>query len=150
MMTDIELSKVRNDEIGFVFQTFNLLNRLDLSLENVALTPGVCGYFSKGANWKEPAETLNKVGLGNRLDHKPNELIWRTKTARGSGKGVDKQPKFTAWPMNLLETSTPKHRMKLWVCLKRFMPAGNTIVLVTHEEDIAKHAKKIVSVCVMV
>lgn len=78
-MSDVELSKVRNDEIGFVFQTFNLLNRLS-SLENVAL-PLVYAGVSQKERLERARETLNKVGLGNRLDHKPNEPFWRTKAA---------------------------------------------------------------------
>jgi len=140
-MTDIELSKVRNDEIGFVFQTFNLLNRLS-SLENVAL-PLVYAGVSQKERLERARETLNKVGLGNRLDHKPNELSGGQRQRVAVARALINNPSlFLAdEPTGNLDTQTSHEIMGLF---EEIHAAGNTIVLVTHEEDIANHAKKIV------
>ena len=140
-MTDIELSKVRNDEIGFVFQTFNLLNRLT-SLENVALPLVYAGISQKERN-ERAAETLNKVGLGNRLDHKPNELSGGQRQRVAVARALINNPSLLLAdePTGNLDTQTSHEIMALF---EEIHAGGNTIVLVTHEEDIAKHAKKIV------
>ena len=141
MMTDIELSKVRNDEIGFVFQTFNLLNRLS-SLENVAL-PLVYAGISQKERLERARETLNKVGLGNRLDHKPNELSGGQRQRVAVARALINNPSLLLAdePTGNLDTQTSHEIMGLF---DEIHAGGNTIVLVTHEEDIAKHAKKIV------
>ena len=141
MMTDIELSKVRNDEIGFVFQTFNLLNRLS-SLENVAL-PLVYAGISQKERLERARETLNKVGLGNRLDHKPNELSGGQRQRVAVARALINNPSLLLAdePTGNLDTQTSHEIMGLF---EEIHAGGNTIVLVTHEEDIAKHAKKIV------
>ncbi|MCF8201225.1 MAG: ABC transporter ATP-binding protein [Bacteroidia bacterium] len=141
MMTDIELSKVRNDEIGFVFQTFNLLNRLS-SLENVAL-PLVYAGVSQKERLERARETLNKVGLGNRLDHKPNELSGGQRQRVAVARALINNPSLLLAdePTGNLDTQTSHEIMGLF---EEIHAGGNTIVLVTHEEDIAKHAKKIV------
>ena len=141
MMTDIELSKVRNDEIGFVFQTFNLLNRLS-SLENVAL-PFVYAGISQKERLERARETLNKVGLGNRLDHKPNELSGGQRQRVAVARALINNPSLLLAdePTGNLDTQTSHEIMGLF---EEIHAGGNTIVLVTHEEDIAKHAKKIV------
>jgi putative ABC transport system ATP-binding protein len=140
-MTDIELSKVRNDEIGFVFQTFNLLNRLS-SLENVAL-PLVYAGVSQKERLERARETLNKVGLGNRLDHKPNELSGGQRQRVAVARALINNPSLLLAdePTGNLDTQTSHEIMGLF---EEIHAAGNTIVLVTHEEDIANHAKKIV------
>ncbi|MBM3438302.1 MAG: ABC transporter ATP-binding protein [Bacteroidetes bacterium] len=140
-MSDIELSKVRNDEIGFVFQTFNLLNRLS-SLENVAL-PLVYAGVSQKERLERARETLNKVGLGNRLDHKPNELSGGQRQRVAVARALINNPSLLLAdePTGNLDTQTSHEIMGLF---EEIHAAGNTIVLVTHEEDIAKHAKKIV------
>ena len=141
MMTDIELSKVRNDEIGFVFHTFNLLNRLS-SLENVAL-PLVYAGISQKERLERARETLNKVGLGNRLDHKPNELSGGQRQRVAVARALINNPSLLLAdePTGNLDTQTSHEIMGLF---EEIHAGGNTIVLVTHEEDIAKHAKKIV------
>jgi len=138
-MTDIELSKVRNDEIGFVFQTFNLLNRLS-SLENVAL-PLVYAGVSQKERLERARETLNKVGLGNRLDHKPNELSGGQRQRVAVARALINNPSLLLAdePTGNLDTQTSHEIMGLF---EEIHAAGNTIVLVTHEEDIANHAKK--------
>jgi putative ABC transport system ATP-binding protein len=140
-MSDIELSKVRNDEIGFVFQTFNLLNRLT-SLENVALPLVYAGISQKERN-ERAAETLNKVGLGNRMDHKPNELSGGQRQRVAVARALINNPSLLLAdePTGNLDTQTSHEIMALF---EEIHAGGNTIVLVTHEEDIAKHAKKIV------
>ena len=140
-MSDIELSKVRNDEIGFVFQTFNLLNRLS-SLENVAL-PLVYAGVSQKERLERARETLNKVGLGNRLDHKPNELSGGQRQRVAVARALINNPSLLLAdePTGNLDTQTSNEIMALF---EEIHAGGNTIVLVTHEEDIAKHAKKIV------
>ncbi len=141
MMSDVELSKVRNDEIGFVFQTFNLLNRLS-SLENVAL-PLVYACVSQKERLERARETLNKVGLGNRLDHKPNELSGGQRQRVAVARALINNPSLLLAdePTGNLDTQTSHEIMGLF---EEIHAGGNTIVLVTHEEDIAKHAKKIV------
>ncbi|MEY4193074.1 MAG: hypothetical protein RJA00_1305 [Bacteroidota bacterium] len=141
MMSDVELSKVRNDEIGFVFQTFNLLNRLS-SLENVAL-PLVYAGVSQKERLERARETLNKVGLGNRLDHKPNELSGGQRQRVAVARALINNPSLLLAdePTGNLDTQTSHEIMGLF---EEIHAGGNTIVLVTHEEDIAKHAKKIV------
>lgn len=140
-MSDIELSKVRNDEIGFVFQTFNLLNRLS-SLDNVAL-PLVYAGVSQKERLERARETLNKVGLGNRLDHKPNELSGGQRQRVAVARALINNPSLLLAdePTGNLDTQTSYEIMGLF---EEIHAGGNTIVLVTHEEDIAKHAKKIV------
>jgi putative ABC transport system ATP-binding protein len=140
-MSDIELSKVRNDEIGFVFQTFNLLNRLT-SLEYVALPLEYAGISQKERN-ERAAETLNKVGLGNRMDHKPNELSGGQRQRVAVARALINNPSLLLAdePTGNLDTQTSHEIMALF---EEIHAGGNTIVLVTHEEDIAKHAKKIV------
>ena len=140
-MSDVELSKVRNDEIGFVFQTFNLLTRLT-ALENVALPLVYAGIPIKERN-ETAAETLNKVGLGDRFHHKPNELSGGQRQRVAVARALINNPSLLLAdePTGNLDTQTSHEIMALF---EEIHAAGNTIVLVTHEEDIAKHAKKIV------
>lgn len=140
-MTDIELSKVRNDEIGFVFQTFNLLNRLT-ALENVAL-PLVYAGISKKERLERAADTLSKVGLANRMRHKPNELSGGQRQRVAVARALINKPSLLMAdePTGNLDTQTSDEIMMLF---DEIHALGNTIVLVTHEEGIAKHAKKIV------
>ena len=140
-MSDVDLSKVRNDEIGFVFQTFNLLTRLT-ALENVALPLVYAGIPLKERNARA-AETLNKVGLGDRFHHKPNELSGGQRQRVAVARALINNPSLLLAdePTGNLDTQTSHEIMALF---EEIHAAGNTIVLVTHEEDIAKHAKKIV------
>ena len=140
-MSDVDLSKVRNDEIGFVFQTFNLLTRLT-ALDNVALPLVYAGIPLKERN-ERAAETLNKVGLGDRFHHKPNELSGGQRQRVAVARALINNPSLLLAdePTGNLDTQTSHEIMALF---EEIYAAGNTIVLVTHEEDIAKHAKKIV------
>jgi len=140
-MSDVDLSKVRNDEIGFVFQTFNLLTRLT-ALDNVALPLVYAGIPLKERN-ERAAETLNKVGLGDRFHHKPNELSGGQRQRVAVARALINNPSLLLAdePTGNLDTRTSHEIMALF---EEIHAAGNTIVLVTHEEDIAKHAKKIV------
>jgi putative ABC transport system ATP-binding protein len=140
-MSDVDLSMVRNDEIGFVFQTFNLLTRLT-ALENVALPLVYAGIPLKERNARA-AETLNKVGLGDRFHHKPNELSGGQRQRVAVARALINNPSLLLAdePTGNLDTQTSHEIMALF---DEIHAAGNTIVLVTHEEDIAKHAKKIV------
>ncbi|MDA0784395.1 MAG: ABC transporter ATP-binding protein [Bacteroidetes bacterium] len=140
-MSDVDLSKVRNDEIGFVFQTFNLLTRLT-ALDNVALPLVYAGIPLKERN-ERAAETLNKVGLGDRFHHKPNELSGGQRQRVAVARALINNPSLLLAdePTGNLDTQTSHEIMVLF---EEIHAAGNTIVLVTHEEDIAKHAKKIV------
>ncbi len=140
-MSDVDLSKVRNDEIGFVFQTFNLLTRLT-ALENVALPLVYAGIPLRERN-ERAAETLNKVGLGDRFHHKPNELSGGQRQRVAVARALINNPSLLLAdePTGNLDTQTSHEIMALF---EEIHAAGNTIVLVTHEEEIAKHAKKIV------
>lgn len=140
-MTDIELSKVRNDEIGFVFQTFNLLNRLT-ALENVAL-PLVYAGINQRERLERARETLTKVGLENRIDHKPNELSGGQRQRVAVARALINNPSLLLAdePTGNLDTQTSQEIMGLF---EEIHAGGNTIVLVTHEEYIANHAKKII------
>ena len=140
-MSDVDLSKVRNDEIGFVFQTFNLLTRLT-ALENVALPLVYAGIPLRERNARA-AETLNKVGLGDRFHHKPNELSGGQRQRVAVARALINNPSLLLAdePTGNLDTQTSHEIMALF---EEIHAAGNTIVLVTHEEEIAKHAKKIV------
>ena len=140
-MSDVDLSKVRNDEIGFVFQTFNLLTRLT-ALENVALPLVYAGIPLRERNTRA-AETLNKVGLGDRFHHKPNELSGGQRQRVAVARALINNPSLLLAdePTGNLDTQTSHEIMALF---EEIHAAGNTIVLVTHEEEIAKHAKKIV------
>ena len=140
-MSDVDLSKVRNDEIGFVFQTFNLLTRLT-ALDNVALPLVYAGIPLKERN-ERAAETLNKVGLGDRFHHKPNELSGGQRQRVAVARALINNPSLLLAdePTGNLDTQTSHEIMALF---EEIHAAGNTIVLVTHEEEIAKHAKKIV------
>lgn len=142
-MTDSQLSRVRNNEIGFVFQTFNLLNRLT-AIENVALPLVYAGIPIKERN-ERALEVLNKVGLSDRANHKPNELSGGQRQRVAVARALINNPSLLLAdePTGNLDTKTSYEIMSLF---EEIHMAGNTIVLVTHEEDIAKHAKNIVRV----
>lgn len=140
-MTDDELADVRNKEIGFVFQTFNLLPR-STSLDNVALPLIYAGYNKKKRS--EMAQVaLESVGLGNRVDHKPNELSGGQRQRVAVARALINNPSIILAdePTGNLDTKTSVEIMEL---LEEIHDKGNTIILVTHEEDIAQHAHRIV------
>jgi putative ABC transport system ATP-binding protein len=140
-MTDDELAQVRNEEIGFVFQTFNLLPRVDC-LKNVAL-PLVYAGVSPRERAERAAQTLANVGLGDRLTHKPNELSGGQRQRVAVARALVNDPSILLAdePTGNLDTKTSEEIMLLFEQLYR---KGNTLLVVTHEEDIAQHARRVV------
>jgi len=140
-MTDNELADVRNAEIGFVFQTFNLLPR-NTALDNVAL-PLIYAGVNKETRKARARKALENVGLGNRTDHKPNELSGGQRQRVAVARALINNPSIILAdePTGNLDTKTSIEIMGL---LEDIHAKGNTIILVTHEEDIAKHAHRIV------
>ena len=140
-MSDSALSEVRNTEIGFVFQTFNLLNRLN-AIENVSL-PLVYAGIPKKEREERAKEVLDKVGLGDRMSHKPNELSGGQRQRVAVARALINNPSILLAdePTGNLDTQTSHEIMALF---EEIHAVGNTIVLVTHEEDIAQHAKRII------
>lgn len=140
-MDDKELADVRNREIGFVFQTFNLLARTNC-LANVELPLIYAGM--PGAERKAQAtDVLNKVGLGDRLDHKPNELSGGQRQRVAIARALVNNPSILLAdePTGNLDSKTGEEIMELF---EELYKAGNTIILVTHENDNANHARRIV------
>ena len=140
-MSDSELAEVRNQEIGFVFQTFNLLPRSSAK-ENVAL-PLVYAGVKKEDRDIRAIKTLENVGLGNRVDHKPNELSGGQRQRVAVARALINNPSIILAdePTGNLDSKTSVEIMAL---IEDIHAKGNTIILVTHEEDIAKHAHRIV------
>ncbi len=140
-MTDNELAEVRNKEIGFVFQTFNLLPRMN-ALENVAL-PLIYAGFSKRDRLERAEQVLVQVGLQDRMKHKPNELSGGQRQRVAIARALVNNPSLLLAdePTGNLDTKTSVEIMNLF---REIHANGNTIVLVTHEEDIALNAKRIV------
>ncbi|ADF51431.1 MAG: ABC transporter ATP-binding protein [Zunongwangia sp.] len=140
-MTDSELAEVRNKEIGFVFQTFNLLPRTT-ALDNVAL-PMIYAGASKADRKKRAEEVLTNVGLGDRMDHKPNQLSGGQRQRVAVGRALVNKPSIILAdePTGNLDSKTSVEIMNLF---DEIHAAGNTVILVTHEEDIAEHAHRII------
>ena len=140
-MDDGELAEVRNKEIGFVFQTFNLLPRLS-SLDNVAL-PLVYAGISKSERLEKARKALEAVGLGDRVDHKPNELSGGQRQRVAIARALVNDPAIILAdePTGNLDTKTSYEIMAI---LEKIHDAGNTIIVVTHEEDISMHAHRII------
>ena len=140
-MTENELAEVRNKEIGFVFQTFNLLPRMS-SLENVAL-PLIYAGFSKSERIEKAMIALKNVGLDNRAGHKPNELSGGQRQRVAVARALVNDPSILLAdePTGNLDTRTSYEIMDLF---DQLHSKGNTIVMVTHEEDIAHYAHRIV------
>ena len=140
-MSDSELAEIRNKEIGFVFQTFNLLPRLS-ALDNVAL-PQVYGGISKTARLARAREVLTQVGLGDRVDHKPNELSGGQRQRVAIARALVNNPSIILAdePTGNLDTKTS---MEIMGIFEEIHKNGNTVILVTHEPDIAEHAHRIV------
>jgi putative ABC transport system ATP-binding protein len=140
-LSDSELAAIRNKEIGFVFQTFNLLPRLT-ALQNVAL-PLVYAGIPEAERLKKAKEVLEQVGLGDRIKHRPNELSGGQRQRVAVARALVNHPSIILAdePTGNLDTKTSEEIMQL---LDIIHQAGNTIVLVTHEEDIALRAKRVV------
>jgi putative ABC transport system ATP-binding protein len=140
-MSENELAQIRNKEIGFVFQTFNLLPRMT-ALENVAL-PLVYAGYNKRDRLERAEEVLVQVGLKERMKHKPNELSGGQRQRVAIARGLVNHPSILLAdePTGNLDTKTSIEIMTLF---REIHSRGNTIILVTHEEDIALNAKRIV------
>lgn len=139
--TDNELAEVRNKEIGFIFQTFNLLSR-NTALENVAL-PLVYSGIDKKARNEKAKKALENVGLGDRMEHKPNELSGGQRQRVAIARALVNNPSIILAdePTGNLDTKTSHEIMDLIEDIHR---QGNTVIIVTHEEDIARRAHRVV------
>jgi putative ABC transport system ATP-binding protein len=135
------LAEIRNREIGFVFQTFNLLARLS-GVDNVAL-PLIYAGASKADRTRRAEAMLEAVGLGNRSRHKPNELSGGERQRVAVARALINDPSIILAdePTGNLDTKTSYEIMGLF---ERIHREGNTVILVTHEEDIAAHAHRII------
>ncbi|WP_234462359.1 ABC transporter ATP-binding protein [Adhaeribacter terrigena] len=140
-MTDNELAEVRNKEIGFVFQTFNLLPRSS-ALDNVAL-PLVYAGYKKSIRDEKAMAALASVGLADRAKHKPNELSGGQRQRVAIARALINDPSIILAdePTGNLDSKTSYEIMDLF---EKLYEKGNTIIMVTHEEDIAKYAHRIV------
>lgn len=140
-MTDDELAEIRNQEIGFVFQTFNLLPRTT-ALDNVAL-PMVYAGKNKTQRNERATKVLTDVGLADRMGHKPNQLSGGQRQRVAVGRALVNEPSIILAdePTGNLDSITSLEIMQLFDDIHS---AGNTVILVTHEEDVAKHAHRII------
>ncbi len=140
-MTENKLAEIRNKEIGFVFQTFNLLPRSS-ALENVAL-PLVYAGYGKSDRRKKALESLESVGLGDRAQHKPNELSGGQRQRVAIARALVNDPSIILAdePTGNLDTKTSYEIMEIF---QKLHDKGNTIIMVTHEEDIAQYAHRII------
>lgn len=140
-MSDDELADIRNKEIGFVFQTFNLLPRTT-ALDNVAL-PMVYAGASKKDRTERAQQVLTDVGLADRMDHRPNQLSGGQRQRVAVGRALINKPSIILAdePTGNLDSKTGVEIMTLFENIHK---AGNTIIVVTHEEEIAAHAQRII------
>jgi putative ABC transport system ATP-binding protein len=140
-MTENELADTRNKEIGFVFQTFNLLPRAS-ALENVAL-PLIYAGYSKSERHDMAMQTLESVGLGGRAHHRPNELSGGQRQRVAIARALVNNPSIILAdePTGNLDTKTSYDIMNLF---QELHDKGNTIIMVTHEDDIAHYAHRII------
>lgn len=140
-LNDNELAEIRNKEIGFIFQTFNLLPR-STALDNVML-PLVYAGFGKADRIEKATKALESVGLGDRMNHKPNELSGGQRQRVATARALVNNPALILAdePTGNLDSKTSDEIMSLLVDIHR---AGNTIIVVTHEESIARYAHRII------
>lgn len=141
ILDDDALAGIRNKEIGFVFQTFNLLQRYS-ALENVML-PLVYGGIPKAERYARAEEVMRRVGLQDRMDHKPNEMSGGQRQRVAIARALVNNPSIILAdePTGNLDSRTSEDIMRLF---EEIHDQGNTIVLVTHEEDIAAHAHRMI------
>jgi putative ABC transport system ATP-binding protein len=142
-MTDDALAEVRNTDIGFVFQTFNLLPRAS-ALENVEL-PLVYAGVPKSERMNRARQALDRVELGDRMGHKPNELSGGQRQRVAIARALVMGPAILLAdePTGNLDSTTGEEIMRLF---ERLHQAGNTIILVTHERDVAEHAHRVITI----
>jgi len=140
-LADNQLAEIRNKEIGFVFQTFNLLPR-STALDNVAL-PLIYAGIGKANRIKSALEVLNQVGLSDRTHHKPNELSGGQRQRVAIARALINNPSIILAdePTGNLDS---KISLEIMALLQKIHEDGNTIILVTHEEEIARHAHRII------
>ena len=141
-LNDNILAEIRNKEIGFVFQTFNLLPK-STALENVML-PLIYAGYNKKEREKKALEALKKVGLSDRVKHKPNELSGGQRQRVAVARALVNNPSIILAdePTGNLDSKTSSEIMNLF---QEIHNNGNTVIIVTHEEDIAKYTKRIIS-----
>ena len=139
-LKDDDLAEIRNKEIGFIFQTFNLLPRLT-ALENVSLPLVYAGYNSKDRKIKAQV-VLEKVGLGDRMDHRPNQLSGGQRQRVAVARALVNDPSIILAdePTGNLDSKTSLDIMRLF---EEIHEMGNTLIVVTHEEEVASHAHRI-------
>ncbi|MGV8096675.1 MAG: ABC transporter ATP-binding protein [Mangrovibacterium sp.] len=140
-LVDDELAEIRNSEIGFIFQTFNLLPR-NSALENVML-PLVYAGVKKEMRLERAEQMLTDVGLADRIDHKPNELSGGQRQRVAVARALINNPAILLAdePTGNLDSKTSEEIMQLFSNIHK---QGNTLIVVTHEEDIARHAHRII------
>lgn len=140
-LNEDQLAEIRNREIGFVFQTFNLLPRYT-ALENVAL-PLIYAGLDRGSREERAKEVLTQVGLADRMSHRPNELSGGQRQRVAVARALVNRPSIILAdePTGNLDTATS---MEIMALFQEIQEAGNTVILVTHEEDIAACAKRVV------
>ncbi len=142
-MNDNELARIRNKEIGFVFQTFNLLSRSD-ALHNVEL-PLIYAGVSSGERKRRAKEALEQVGLGDRVTHKPNELSGGQRQRVAVARALVTRPSIILAdePTGNLDSKSGDDILNLF---RELHEQGNTIIVVTHEKYVAEHSRRIISI----
>jgi len=140
-LSDDDLAEIRNTEIGFVFQTFNLLPRTT-ALENVAL-PMIYAGASKKERIARASTVLTDVGLDDRIDHKPNQLSGGQRQRVAVGRALVNKPSIILAdePTGNLDSKTSLEIMQLF---DEIHDKGNTVIMVTHEEEVAQHARRVI------